>query len=42
MKKKQGKGEGDLLLTLREEKILGWQMIAQVSARQREILGKEE
>ena len=42
MKLKQGKGEGDLLLSLREEKILGWQTIVQVSAQQREISGKEE
>ena len=42
MKLKQGKGEGDLLLALREEKILGWQTIVQVSAQQREISGKEE
>ena len=42
MKLKQGKEEGDLLLALREEKILGWRTIVQVSAQQREILGKEE
>ena len=42
MKLKQGKREGDLLLALREEKILGWRTIVQVSARQREISRKEE
>ena len=35
MKLKQGKGEGDLLLALREEKILGWQTIAQVLGREK-------
>ena len=35
MKLKQGKGEGDLLLALREKEILGWQTSAQV-------LGKEK
>ena len=42
MKLKQGKEEGDLLLALREEKILGWRTIVQVSAEQREISRKEE
>ena len=42
MKLKQGKREWDLLLALREEKVLGWQTIVQVSARQREISRKEE
>ena len=42
MKLKQGKREGDLLLALREEKIMGWRTIAQVSAQQREISRKEE
>ena len=42
MKLKQGKREWDLLLALREEKVLGWQTIVQVSARQKEISRKEE
>ena len=32
MKLKQGKGEGDLLLALRKEEILGWRTSVQVSA----------
>ena len=42
MKLKQREGEGDLLLALKEEEILGWWTSAQVSARQGEIKKKKE
>ena len=40
MKLKRRNREGNLLLALREEKILGRRTIAQVSAGQREMLRK--